>query len=1349
MRPRQPFTSGPRLADAPSGDPATQATASLGGYAYQLYASGLAWLDLRPGQELYLEIAQDYAVATRDALRAVQVKHTSANVTINAEHIRNALDSFVDLVERNPEREVQLHFLSTCSVGQEQKREHRANGEPSLAYWRRAAAGADVQPLREVFGKINLSDRVRRFIEVRGDAALREEFLRRIQWDCGAQSLEGVQRELENGLLRYHVDRFHAPARREQLAAAVLRHVLTTAVNGGQQRLTDSDLLALVTDTARVLVSPAEFEAAMRGIGAAFAGRQDASNLEAVDISRLLETERELPLPPLLAERNDLTRDLSERTRRNGTTFVSGSTGCGKTTVARLTARADETLWRILDLRENSADQIVQRLDVAIGALGTAGCRGMILDDLNEIEDPVVRRAVARFLAALRRRDMLCLITAYRQPSNRALSELGLDESAHLAVPDLSKAEIAALVLRAGGDGEKWSAAVQRASAWGHPQLVQAIISGLRTRGWPEAERQSLLSFSPSADLELERRAARSRIFSMLPEETTVLLYRISLLFDRFDRQLALSVGAIDPAVAEPGAHLDQLIGPWVELAVRGDMRVSPLLQNAGSEILSPAEAKRVHETAAQYILGGSVVNIDKANIGFMHALLSDQEWLLTRLAYNIITASEEIRRQLSEWMASLRLHRFDRKIYAKGRAGVPILLRLAQFLLIASAGGKPNTIRNCWDTLQAEIVAIEDAETLEHFEYMILAKALISEEAVAFLPDPVGLMLRFEVLSQRDPVRRAMLQERTSSADGRTHTVLGTIFISYALRIRSVPDLQRAFDTLDAATPALRAALLSDVSDMPDDATYVVSHAWLEESRRETTDWRAHLEAYRRMAGQANNWGYRDLALRCHIARGIILDEYLKDPTAGLAALDEAEAILGNASALDRARAKIYFRRKDHEAALRLVRESAGKADRQDAPSHTYMLREAAISAAELGQWAEACEWFAAARASAATAWSPGIKLMAVGLRADEALAAYKAADVAAALSGLGAALDELESIDPAGLNAAEYLHRAVRHSILWVFGQATATPVEVGGEPTVMMPGMCSNPEPPDVSDLPLGPSDYAWYFLVQAEIASGVSAGIEAGLRAHLAGRVIPNMEMLVRGTRMEFLLRQLDVRNYIAALPAWVDSQIYLDLNRDALMRHDSENPIYGEIPPATSEQLKSDRAEFSADDALLSFGIFAALRGRTDALNALCASGADIQSGYGGQNVLKLMDSGGSGKEEFLSYVAREIHRVARNPDLSPDELFVACARFSQWAKKSNLQRVLAPAIKGWARTRWKRAIEEQTFNMRNPASSVPPIRAALAASDDGLKFVGRLMVAAEPAVHHKFDHTFRQYLLSL
>src|SRR6266550_4029860 len=128
MQSGSPYSAGPRLTDAPHGDPAAQAVASLRGYAYQLYASALAWLDLKPGQELYLEVAKDYAVVAGNALKAVEVKDTSATpVTLNSPDIRQTLEAFVDLLERNPQKDVRLRFLSTSPIGKERKNEHRVN----------------------------------------------------------------------------------------------------------------------------------------------------------------------------------------------------------------------------------------------------------------------------------------------------------------------------------------------------------------------------------------------------------------------------------------------------------------------------------------------------------------------------------------------------------------------------------------------------------------------------------------------------------------------------------------------------------------------------------------------------------------------------------------------------------------------------------------------------------------------------------------------------------------------------------------------------------------------------------------------------------------------------------------------------------------------------------------------------------------------------------------------------------------------------------------------------------------------------------------------------------------------
>ena len=193
------------------------------------------------------------------------------------------------------------------------------------------------------------------------------------------------------------------------------------------------------------------------------------------------------------------------------------------------------------------------------------------------------------------------------------------------------------------------------------------------------------------------------------------------------------------------------------------------------------------------------------------------------------------------------------------------------------------------------------------------------------------------------------------------------------------------------------------------------------------------------------------------------------------------------------------------------------------DPIERAYLLREAAISAAELGDWSEARKWFTAGSAAAGGAISDETKLMAIGLRADESVAAYKSDNPGDALRGMSDVLDDLAKIAPKRSRKAQYCYRAVRHSCLWLFGEATGTDVTVNGQLTAMAPGICSNPEPPDLSDLPLGPLNVAWYLLAQAEIALGIDARVEAHLKKDLKGRSVPTWEMSFCHLRLVYDIR----------------------------------------------------------------------------------------------------------------------------------------------------------------------------------------------------------------------------------
>ena len=358
------FGSGPRL-DAPQGDAARQAVAALRGYAYQLYASGLAWLELGDGAVLHLEVAEDYAVATQQALVGTQVKDTAGNgsVTLQSAGVRTAIDAFVDLVARNPDRKVSLHYLTTSQIGLERDSAHRVDGTPALLYWRRAAAGADLAPLRALVVSLDLKEATRIHLTSLSDEAFRHGFLQRIHWDCGAPGLTDIRADLEAGLIEYV-----ATARRlsshvaQTLISSVLERLLLTAISVEGRALRRADLLKLIDEAALVAVPIEQLADAFRG----------PSATSTISRGGFLAPASDLPLPEVHAPREALVAAIDAGRRACGIAIVSGATGLGKSLAARLAAARSGQSWSIADFRHLPPAETAARLAHLQGELAAS-----------------------------------------------------------------------------------------------------------------------------------------------------------------------------------------------------------------------------------------------------------------------------------------------------------------------------------------------------------------------------------------------------------------------------------------------------------------------------------------------------------------------------------------------------------------------------------------------------------------------------------------------------------------------------------------------------------------------------------------------------------------------------------------------------------------------------------------------------------------------------------------------------------------------------------------------------------------------------------------------------------------
>ncbi len=245
----------------PPADLIRQANASLRGYVYQLHASAAAWLELSEEDELYLEVAEDFAELLRepgridDVLRATQVKDTreSGTVTLNSSDVLAAIESLHRLRACNLGREVRFVFLTTSHIGHERKNA-LPSGVAGLTAWEAAASGADVEELRTALLQRKLSEELRVFVKNSLPEQLRVELLSPMVFACGALDW----RSLEESNRRTIVNR------REQLRStadmahraydAVFRDAVACALRPDSRRLNGTQLLACLERATSIAV---------------------------------------------------------------------------------------------------------------------------------------------------------------------------------------------------------------------------------------------------------------------------------------------------------------------------------------------------------------------------------------------------------------------------------------------------------------------------------------------------------------------------------------------------------------------------------------------------------------------------------------------------------------------------------------------------------------------------------------------------------------------------------------------------------------------------------------------------------------------------------------------------------------------------------------------------------------------------------------------------------------------------------------------------------------------------------------------------------------------------------------
>lgn len=1337
------FNAGQVTGVTPEGDHTRQAVASLRGYAYQTLAAAHAWIDLEPEGRLYLELAEDYAVVVKEAIAARQVKSTAnpGSITLNSVGVRNAIVSFVELCRRNPRSRVELRFLTTAVIGTERSRADRPAGVAGLDYWNRVASGDDPEPLRRLLESDRFPPAVRDFVRRRSPNQLRCELIRRIRWECGTPDYATLREELEARLVVLGRDRFRLSSTEARgVADPLLYRILETSTQASAQDrvLTLTDLYCAIDGSTRISVPRAALDTLLR-----CAKTWQSATLTAVGVPTLASLEESnlviegenLPLPSGRIRRASIESAVGQALSRFGVAVIVGGTGVGKTAVSRVVAGIRGRKFFVVEFRNLDGSDLLTQLNRVFARAGTMPSSVVILDDINALADARVELSLARVIEAVRRRHCEVIITSYRAPASRTLSQVGLDSSCVVKCPRFSEDDVRELVAIRGGDPARWGRVAYLAGAGGHPQLTDAFVAGVSARGWRLADLEGFFRRGLSSkDTDAAQDGARRNLIAALPGMERTLLYRLSIVAGSFDRALALSIGALKPGEAAPGEALDRLVGPWIEEVGTDLLQVCPLAGDSGERMLSQEEQQRVHGTIASELSRKTRINVRDGNAILVHGLAGKHSRSLTTLAYAVTSSDESVREMLAESLFALRKLRKDKPIYPPDRS-VSIWLRAAQFKLVVAKGEK----REAGEVAVAlfrEVDEMEESEERRRLEVFALVTVLCTRGAATYVGGWVGLMCKLKALVACSSFMSSLVNKLESANRETKVAFFSVLFGIGMMEVNSVFQLETVIDELDKIDRGDRAVLLAPIDERFADYAELVHPSW-EQRPPSAEEVRKVARRYGRMAETTSNWGVRALTAQLAVAQAIMLDEFGDDKDAALAVLERATVVLGDDVVLARAVARIHWRRGEHGTALASFRTVVDGISELNPIDQMYALREAAISGAKTADWECSSEWFRRARRAAGFAETDEVRAMGVGLGADAGVAAIEAGDIGEGLLALMRAVEELDSIDPAATLPGSYSHHVVRHATLWVNARVMNRDVRVAGRPVWLEAGACSNPEPAAaIRERPLGHVDLAWYLLAETEIAAGMDVGVQRRLDERLGQGRIPLLDLRLRLETMQAAIRSVDGEAFAKGLRAYVEAARYVSTEGGRLTELWSGlAPTRGEIPKMEELELTEDDAERAARGAILAFAVRAIIGERALAMDALeCAVGDEMGPRHPGACVFRAWKGTPGALDGLEAELMRMGRELALGDYVEPQLFWAASARFLEWCVGSVFFGGLSAEMAKWQRARWERIVSTEGFRLVRPWRTVRRVTETLEGPLEDAEFLVEIVAAGAEAV---------------
>jgi tetratricopeptide (TPR) repeat protein len=1045
---------------------------------------------LADSEVLFLECAEDFDIVDPSGGQTVQVKNSPADISLGSGHVKDAIENFWSLADKNAARgRLSLRYLTRGGTRFEKGRPF--NPHKGIDYWRKAALGDDnackriAAHLKGRFASAELNT----FLANASPIELREKLLGAIEWITEEPDEEAVRLAVERMAIQMGNARSIPAALSVSAVDGLLARCREAAKKGTPElRCLTREDLQLAFESKTHLPIPMTNSALALFSEAVLASQFGGHSVQGFSIAPALN-ELGLPaLPHAHLPRSGFVGLISASIAKRTPVLIVGSEGRGKTTIANIVARTltAECLWLDLSgLDELTMASALERVLVEVRRPTVK--RSIVLDDLPVSEglSQLVWTRVSALMEECKSRSYGLLMTAKGVHDGAVDSRFRSLRTAVHSVPDLSQSETESYFEFLGCSDAKqrkvWASMTLAQSGGGHPKLVHLRGLELQDLGWP-APTTTDLTRAPKS-IEEARAHARKVAARTVPEPDRDFLYGLSLAALPFDRNVALALGAAMGTMSAPGEAFDRLVGRWVESLGRIGFKTTSLLAGQAAMVWPSARLCAIHCMLFDAFLSRKTIRIDEAFGIFVQALLSqDGQRLANYLTVLVMEKDEPMPGLFDNLAPILTIGRGTQSPAIPFDQRCSVMLKLLQFRVARERD--PTMLPTIAEEWAWEISLLPAGERRD-FSLLLRGFSVASVSKGDF--SPKVLIQALEEFALHESIiknHRGLIQIPDEFAvpglEGQ-QDVVAMLFGVMHTRCKSVDFLEGLLTAVDQVDPTVRARMLRAFS-IPffGEHFLLVDNVWIAESKTPSPRWDRVVETMKRAAALGESWRCRELSISAIRVLSILFDEYLNGEAESINVLHEAKQRFGDSPVLIAQEANILFRRSDYQEALRLWRGSLDNGSEQSKGliRDPFSLRKAGIAAGQLGLYNEAAQWF---QRASQMAKETHLAATAAGFQFDAAYCWFKAGRCAEAISAAANGLISVKGhFDPESEFQWFATQKLGGHVILWLLEQVKAGRAKDQHEPLL---GQCSSPDKhEDLKTLPASRFEISAVMLMQ---------------------------------------------------------------------------------------------------------------------------------------------------------------------------------------------------------------------------------------------------------------------------